>query len=298
MAVPFSIKPSNITVTLGQGFQFKKGILFQRFVIARGSFKASSPVDHCDAKGCSHKCAYDYELEDYRCTCPPNLYLSDDDRTCREASNEITTTTQSSIAVALLPTDCLWSEWSDWSPCSSTCGSARRFRDRKVIIPARNGGKCDGQELELYDCPTKACQDVTSTTPVAPVTTEMTERTRDEPRAFSFETTTAVEFSTETILPEETTMQATEKAVETTMIPEILEDEIITTEPSFGDKKSSTTPKIEILTELAMETTTVVPKLDDEEVETTTMIERVEVVEPVVVPVDVKPDCDDDVTKM
>ena len=24
------------------------------------------PVDHCDAKGCSHKCAYDYELEDYR----------------------------------------------------------------------------------------------------------------------------------------------------------------------------------------------------------------------------------------
>jgi len=110
VAVPFSIKPSNITVTLGQGFQFKKGILFQRFVIARGSFKASSPVDHCDAKGCSHKCAYDYELEDYRCTCPPNLYLSDDDRTCLEASNEITTTTQSSIAVALLPTDCLWSE--------------------------------------------------------------------------------------------------------------------------------------------------------------------------------------------
>ena len=42
VAVPFSIKPSNITVTLGQGFQFKKGILFQRFVIARGSFKATS----------------------------------------------------------------------------------------------------------------------------------------------------------------------------------------------------------------------------------------------------------------
>ena len=29
-------------MTLGQGFQFKKGILFQRFVIARGSFKATS----------------------------------------------------------------------------------------------------------------------------------------------------------------------------------------------------------------------------------------------------------------
>ena len=42
VAVPFSIKPSNITNTLEQGFQFKKGILFQRFDIARGSLKASS----------------------------------------------------------------------------------------------------------------------------------------------------------------------------------------------------------------------------------------------------------------
>lgn len=50
VAVPFEIKPSNITVTLGQGFEFKTGILFQRFVIARGSFKATSK----EAK--SHKC--------------------------------------------------------------------------------------------------------------------------------------------------------------------------------------------------------------------------------------------------
>ena len=42
------------------------------------------PVDHCDARGCSHKCAYDYDLEDYKCTCPPSLYLSDDDRTCKK----------------------------------------------------------------------------------------------------------------------------------------------------------------------------------------------------------------------
>jgi hypothetical protein len=42
VAIPFQIKPSNITVTLGRGFEFKRGIIFQRFVIARGSFQATS----------------------------------------------------------------------------------------------------------------------------------------------------------------------------------------------------------------------------------------------------------------
>ena len=40
--VPFTITPSTITNSLGQSFHFKRGILFQRFVIATGSFKASS----------------------------------------------------------------------------------------------------------------------------------------------------------------------------------------------------------------------------------------------------------------
>ena len=40
--VPFRIRPSTITTTLGQGFQFKRGLLFTRFVIAKGSFHASS----------------------------------------------------------------------------------------------------------------------------------------------------------------------------------------------------------------------------------------------------------------
>ena len=111
--VPFTITPSTITNSLGQSFHFKRGILFQRFVIATGSFKASSktvtkitvyffdtyylfplqlladenmffegPVDHCDAKGCSHKCSYNYDFEDYVCTCPRHLVLGEDGHTC------------------------------------------------------------------------------------------------------------------------------------------------------------------------------------------------------------------------
>jgi hypothetical protein len=112
-------------------------------------FVITGPVDHCDARGCSHKCAYDYDTEDYKCTCPPALFLSDNERTCAQRpaitdesdsvpSSTSSSTTQSSIKVELLPTDCLWSEWSDWSDCSATCGeSAVSSRTRKVIIPAR-----------------------------------------------------------------------------------------------------------------------------------------------------------------
>jgi len=82
VAIPFAIKPSNITDAMGKNFKFKKGILFQRFLIAADSFKASAPVDHCAAKGCSHKCNYDYSLEDYVCTCPPTLVLDIGQRNC------------------------------------------------------------------------------------------------------------------------------------------------------------------------------------------------------------------------
>merc|ERR1712061_495386 len=96
VAIPFAIKPSNITDAMGKNFKFKKGILFQRFLIAADSFKASAPVDHCAAKGCSHKCNYDYGLEDYLCTCPPSLQLDIAQRNClspEEAETEKATTT-------------------------------------------------------------------------------------------------------------------------------------------------------------------------------------------------------------
>jgi hypothetical protein len=41
-AVPFRINPSNVTGALDKTFQFRRGVLFQRFVIASGSFLASS----------------------------------------------------------------------------------------------------------------------------------------------------------------------------------------------------------------------------------------------------------------
>ncbi len=42
VAVPFHVNATSVAEALGEGFKFKKGILFQRFVIAAGSFKSAS----------------------------------------------------------------------------------------------------------------------------------------------------------------------------------------------------------------------------------------------------------------
>ncbi|XP_040583140.1 uncharacterized protein [Lepeophtheirus salmonis] len=158
VAIPFIIKPKNVTNALLDKFKFQRGILFQRFVIASGSFKASSPVDHCDAMGCSHKCTYDYALQDYRCICPPGLYLDGDDKNCVEESLT-TTTTPSNLPSddSELPENCLLSPWTRWSRCSATCGPSTRSRARVVILPSKNGGSCDGDLREEKSCNLPAC---------------------------------------------------------------------------------------------------------------------------------------------
>jgi len=184
VAIPFAIKPSNISDAMSKNFKFKKGILFQRFLIAAGSFNSSAPVDHCAAKGCSHKCDYDYDIEDYLCTCPRSLVLDSAGKTCidpAEAATEETvsdttddttndessdeneqeeeaTTEVPEVKLTLLPSDCLWSPWSDWTACSSSCGEGKMERQRSVVLPEKNGGACPGRFKEVVDCSTD-CED-------------------------------------------------------------------------------------------------------------------------------------------
>merc|ERR1712013_882631 len=82
VAIPFAIKESDVVKAMDKNFKLKKGILFQRFLIAANSFNTSTPLDHCAAKGCSHKCNYDYDVELYVCTCPRNLVLGEDQLNC------------------------------------------------------------------------------------------------------------------------------------------------------------------------------------------------------------------------
>ena len=39
--------------------------------------------------------------------------------------------------------DCILSEWSSYNKCNVTCGNGFKTRQRTVLSPERNGGKCD-----------------------------------------------------------------------------------------------------------------------------------------------------------
>nr|XP_040571099.1 SCO-spondin-like isoform X1 [Lepeophtheirus salmonis] len=56
--------------------------------------------------------------------------------------------------IVVCPTDGEWSEWDTWSPCSKTCESGSRFRQRHCNNPApKFGGKtCRGSALENGVC--------------------------------------------------------------------------------------------------------------------------------------------------
>jgi hypothetical protein len=214
LAIPFAIKPTNITTAMNKNFKFRRGIIFQKFIIVAGSFKSSTPVDHCSAKGCSHKCDYDYSVEDYVCTCPPGLVLDLDEKTCVEPDQVGETTTyQPSVKVTLLPSDCLWSAWSVWSSCN--CDNSQSDRKRTIVTPAKNGGVCSGRYKEVKDCDCNGDQDTT----VAPAEktdspAEISGNEDENTENVDYDTTIgSVTFGDKEILPTETPILTTESVL-------------------------------------------------------------------------------------
>ena len=59
--------------------------------------------------------------------------------------------------------DCpVWTIWTDWSPCTRTCGGGKKVKTRKCVLPESLGKErlrlfCPGDEEVIEDCNTKQC---------------------------------------------------------------------------------------------------------------------------------------------
>ena len=52
-----------------------------------------------------------------------------------------------------------WVDWSEWTPCSSTCGDGTQSRERSCDnpIPANGGDACDGPTNQTRRCNLATC---------------------------------------------------------------------------------------------------------------------------------------------
>ncbi len=53
--------------------------------------------------------------------------------------------------------DGFWSEWSEFSSCSSECGHGTAQRIRHCIGPFNDGFPCDGDAFEEVECQNRPC---------------------------------------------------------------------------------------------------------------------------------------------
>ena len=55
--------------------------------------------------------------------------------------------------------DCEWSEWTETSPCSASCGKdASKNKTRSILREAQHGGKnCSGHSTQIENCNLQPC---------------------------------------------------------------------------------------------------------------------------------------------
>ncbi len=57
----------------------------------------------------------------------------------------------------VVPVDCAVSSWSVWSPCTKSCGSGTKKRNRTITKQPANGGRSCPSLSETTSCNTQRC---------------------------------------------------------------------------------------------------------------------------------------------
>ncbi|XP_033761247.1 hemicentin-1-like [Pecten maximus] len=98
---------------------------------------------------CSASCGTGLMKRFRTCTNPPP---SRNGRPCL-GSGEMTKTCNT----ILCPVNGEWRDWSNWTPCSVTCGEGYRERQRQCSNPRHGGSSCQGNTIQRDDCVLPAC---------------------------------------------------------------------------------------------------------------------------------------------
>jgi hypothetical protein len=97
------------------------------------------------------------------------------------------------------PVDCVVGDWTDWGPCSTTCGSGLKEKTRLVTTPDQYGGTACGNTEEDHTCNLMACP-TPSPTPV-PTTASPTPLPTSMPTAIPTEAPTEAPTPLPTSMP-------------------------------------------------------------------------------------------------
>ncbi|XP_060069782.1 hemicentin-1-like [Ylistrum balloti] len=98
---------------------------------------------------CSASCGTGLMKRFRTCTNPPP---SRNGRPCLGSGE--TTKTCNTIPC---PVNGKWRDWSNWSPCSVTCGEGYRERQRQCSSPRHGGSSCPGNTIQRDDCVLPVC---------------------------------------------------------------------------------------------------------------------------------------------
>jgi len=106
--------------------------------------------DWSEYSACSASCGYATKRRERTCTSPES---SDETIPCQGPTEYV------QCELADCPVDGVWSAWSEFSECSSSCGPATRRRERTCSHPEPTDGGliCQGANQDIIDCNLKDC---------------------------------------------------------------------------------------------------------------------------------------------